>query len=272
MPSSSSSGRARPISTSPTTAASASSRCASPVAPAPRSPSQASRDVTVLAKRAIFLLHRLVIDADADPASAAARGRQELRPVQALYASLRPELAGERFWRYQRQVSPGLQEYIEALSFAHYLEHGSLITFDQVQQSLADPDGAPYFPLAVSDYLLGLSDLTGELMRFAISAVARRGGRAKAIEVCAFVRACKAGTRALHLSTRADRPSDFECLVPYVRDLSKKQAVTAQSLEKIENAAYAIVVRSSEYALPQEMLDDIVAQSVSKFSHDDKIE
>ncbi|KAG6897917.1 hypothetical protein C0992_009069 [Termitomyces sp. T32_za158] len=217
--------------------------------PRPRSPLQASRDVTNLAKRTIFLLHRLVIESDSH--SAAARGREELRSVQTLYANLKHELEGDRFWRYHRQVSPGLQEYIEALSFAHYLEHRSLISFDQVQQTLSDSDG--YFPLTVSDYLLGLSDLTGELMRFAISSIPRRGGRAKAVEVCAFVRACKA---------------DFECLVPYVRDLSKKQAVTAQSLEKIEDAAYAIVVRDSEYALPQEMLDDIVAQSVSKFNHE----
>lgn len=51
-----------------------------------------------------------------------------------------------------------------------------------------------YFPLTVSDYLLGLSDLTGELMRFAISGLSsHKGGRAKATQVCAFVRACKAG-------------------------------------------------------------------------------
>ena len=56
-----------------------------------------------------------------------------------------------------------------------------------------------YFPLTVSDYLLGLSDLTGELMRFAISGIARRGGRKKASEVCAFVRGCKAGKRCLKI-------------------------------------------------------------------------
>ncbi|KAG5733059.1 Translin-associated protein X [Termitomyces sp. T112] len=218
---------------------------------------KASRDVTNLSKRTIFLLHRIVVESDSDdaPANAAAKGREKLREVQDLYASLKHELQGDRFWRYQRQVSPGLQEYIEALSFAHYLEHRSLITFDQVQQTLSDSDGVPYFPLTVSDYLLGLSDLTGELMRFAISAISRRGGRATAIEVCAFVRACKA---------------DFERVTPYIRDLSKKQTVTAQSLEKIEDAVYAIVVRESEYALPQEMLDDIVAQSVSTFSHHDE--
>jgi predicted translin family RNA/ssDNA-binding protein len=50
-----------------------------------------------------------------------------------------------------------------------------------------------YFILPLEDYLLGLSDLTGELMRFAISGISRRGGRSKASDVCAFVRRCKAG-------------------------------------------------------------------------------
>jgi predicted translin family RNA/ssDNA-binding protein len=50
-----------------------------------------------------------------------------------------------------------------------------------------------YFSLPVEDYLLGISDLTGELMRFAISGITRRGGRAKAMEICAFVRECKSG-------------------------------------------------------------------------------
>lgn len=50
-----------------------------------------------------------------------------------------------------------------------------------------------YFPLPLEEYLLGVSDLTGELMRFAITAIARRGGRQKAGEVSDFVRHCKAG-------------------------------------------------------------------------------
>jgi hypothetical protein len=50
-----------------------------------------------------------------------------------------------------------------------------------------------FFPLTVADYVLGLSDLTGELMRFAISSFAKRGGRTVAADVSAFVRGCKAG-------------------------------------------------------------------------------
>ncbi|KJA26009.1 hypothetical protein HYPSUDRAFT_133732 [Hypholoma sublateritium FD-334 SS-4] len=218
---------------------------------------KASRDITNLSKKVIFLLHRIAQgnlepnqDDEALAKDAAQQGYAKLREVQELYSRLRPELQGDKFWRYQRQISPGLQEYIEALSFAHYLDKGTLITFDEVQKTLTDPEGIEYFPLTISDYLLGLSDLTGELMRFAISGIAHRGGRRKAQNVCAFVRGCKA---------------DFERWIPYVRELKKKQSVTSQSLEKIEDAAYAIMVRTSEYDLSPEMLDDIVAQSISSY-------
>ncbi|EKM60850.1 uncharacterized protein PHACADRAFT_84062 [Phanerochaete carnosa HHB-10118-sp] len=222
------------------------------------------RDVTNLSKKVIFLLHRIMVDdAPDDPAGggegtgdraralkAASRGRDKLREVRAMFANVRHELVGDRFWRYQRQISPGLQEYIEALSFAHYLETGKLISYKEVQISLSDDKGIPYFPLPLEDYLLGLSDLTGELMRYAISAISRRGGRTKAQDVCIFVRNCRAGRY-------------FEGWTPYFKDLRKKQNVTSQSLEKIEDAAYAIVVRSSEYDLSPDMLDDIVARAIS---------
>ncbi|KAF9472469.1 Translin [Pholiota conissans] len=217
---------------------------------------KASRDITNLSKKTIFLLHRIA-QGSHDPnedshvlaKKAAQEGYAKLREIQTLYSHLRPELGGDKFWRYQRQVSPGLQEYIEALSFAHYLDHGTLITFDEVQHTLMDAQGV-FFPLTISDYVLGLSDLTGELMRFAISGIARRGGRKKAQDVCTFVRGCKA---------------DFERMTPYIRELKKKQSVTSQSLEKIEDAAYTIMVRTSEYDLSPEMLDDIVTQSISSY-------
>jgi Translin family len=77
-------------------------------------------------------------------------------------------------------------------------------------------------------------------MRFAISGIARKGGRTKASDVCAFVRRCKSGKESVSLSIEMNMTVwpllvDFERLTPYVRDLSKKQAVTSQSLEKIED-------------------------------------
>lgn len=150
---------------------------------------------------------------------------------------------------------------------------------------------------------MGVSDLTGELMRFAITAIARRGGRQKAGEVSDFVRHCKAGEyMSLSLSCRLriritltpflsdiNPWTDFDGFTPYVKNLGKKQAVTAQSLMKIEDgashsntristsgaltkfihsfvrssvAAYAIAVRASEYAGSEDILEDIVERCV----------
>lgn len=127
------------------------------------------------------------------PSQAVESARGKLLEVQKMYANMAHELSGDKFWRYQRAVSPGLQEYLEALSLAHYLDKGTLITFQEAQRTISDDQGVPYFPLDMEDYLLGLSDLTGELMRLAISGIARKGGRAQAINICAFVRLCKSG-------------------------------------------------------------------------------
>ncbi|KZT74853.1 Translin [Daedalea quercina L-15889] len=214
---------------------------------------KSSRDVTNLSKKVIFLIHRTLTEtlgqSDEKETSlrAVSRAKGKLKEIQNLFAGMSEEIAGDRFWRYQKNVSPGLQEYIEALSFAYYLQCQTMISYEEVQKSLSDADGNPYFPLPLDDYLLGLSDLTGELMRYAISSISRRGGRSEANEVCKFVRGCRA---------------DFEALTPYFRELRKKQQVTSQSLEKIEDVAYAITVRSSEYDLPPELLDDIVERTV----------
>lgn len=82
-------------------------------------------------------------DTDDTAKRAATYGYEKLQEVQAIFATLSIELQGDKFWRYHRQISPGLQEYIEALSFAHFLDHGSLIAFDQVQATLSDPEGIP---------------------------------------------------------------------------------------------------------------------------------
>ena len=192
--------------------------------------------------------------------------RPMLIQIEHLFAGMKSDLEGDKFWRYQRAISPGLQEYVEALSFAHYLTYDSLIAWKEVQDRLSDESGIPvrclpflalhvsrvttcarivplclrqtatdkehvlsshpdrtqYFPLPIEDYLLGVSDLTGELMRYAIAGIPRKGGRATANTVCTFVRQCKA---------------DFGTLTPHSRELAKKQRVTVESLHKIEDGA-----------------------------------
>ncbi|KAH0838515.1 Translin [Lanmaoa asiatica] len=237
---------------------------------------KATRDVTNLSKKVIFLLHRIMNedtqDDQAHSKHAYERGIEKLREVRDIYATIKQEVQGDSFWRHHHSVSPGLQEYIEALSFTHYLGHGTLVTLSQVQAALSDDHGVPYFPLPKEDYLLGLADLTGELMRFAISGFSRKGGRARAVQVCNFVRNCKSGTSFLsgHYCPGLIGHQDFDRFTPFVKGLRKKQVVTNQSLEKIENAVYAIVVRTSEYDLPPEILDDIITHSMSNPAYKDK--
>lgn len=102
--------------------------------------SKTSRDITNLSKKLIFLLHRLSTD-ETDLQSLVNQSTKKLHEIQRLFAGQKTDLVGDRFWRYQRAVSPGLQEYIEALSFAYYLEHDMLITWQQTQDTLSDKFG-----------------------------------------------------------------------------------------------------------------------------------
>jgi len=179
---------------------------------------------------------------------AAAEAKKKLAEARAMLRNVAHELVGPNFWRYANNLSGGLQEYIEALSFVHYVECGGLVSYERVQANLCDDTGQHLFPLPLSDYVLGICDLTGELMRLAISSISKPKGHMKASQISLFVRGCKA---------------DFETLTPYIDDLHKKQTVTTQSLRKVEEAAYAIVIRSSEYELSSPMLGHIISQAVS---------
>ncbi|KAF8321553.1 Translin [Clavulina sp. PMI_390] len=227
-----------------------------------------SRDLTIQSKRIIFLLHRVAASPGGksnetnassnqeippvDPVRqaelrAAQQARQKFETLRPLFAKIAAELEGQELERFDRAISPGLQEFLEALSFTHYLEHGILITYPQVLAFLEN------IPMSREDYLLGVSDLSGELMRFAISAASMVGGRkAKVAEVCRFVRACSGG---------------WEPLTPYVRGLGKKQHVTIESLKKIETAAYAIAVRGAEY--PDAELQGIFIDSIGRRGGDE---
>lgn len=132
-----------------------------------------SRDITNLSKKAIFLLHRLAaqsttssstLSSDTTPSTPsatnantfshiAALGFARLTEIEALFRRMRPELAGGVFWRYQSQVSPGLQEYIEALAFAHYLHTGALIGYEEVQARLRDEEGEVSYRLLALYFL-----------------------------------------------------------------------------------------------------------------------
>lgn len=94
-----------------------------------------SRDITIGSKRIIFLLHRISNQSEDEIQQQAS---ESLKSVRENIVRVIEELGAEPYYRYQRAFSPGLQEYIEAASFLHYLLTRTLITPEQLLQDVLD--------------------------------------------------------------------------------------------------------------------------------------
>jgi translin len=114
-----------------------------------------SRDITKLSKQAIYSLHR------EDPRTA----RQQLADAEKVIAKLLKEIKADPTLR-TGSFSASLEEYTEARAFLHFLETGKLITCKELKFVEAE------------EYLLGLCDFTGELMRYAVLRATKRDKKA----------------------------------------------------------------------------------------------
>lgn len=120
-----------------------------------------ARDITKASKVAIYCLHRGEIDkADAQIATAA-QVADELLPI----VSANPPLRGGSY-------SGGLEEYAEAVVFAHFVKHGVVPPSTHPDLARCDRD----------EYLGGVLDFTGELNRFCVAKATVRD--AEAVKKC----------------------------------------------------------------------------------------
>ncbi|PWN87348.1 Translin [Acaromyces ingoldii] len=247
---------------------------------------KASRDVTTQSKRLIFVLHRFPHDAlplssgeSSRSTKAGARiikeateKRDEIMKIL-VETALREGLSEStifvaeaatdadgaktvvrdgdaeigRAYRHERSLGGGLEEFIEGVSFLHFLQEGKLISLAEVQAMFTTADGVVAYPVPPFRYLLGLSDLTGELMRFATNAVGA-GDTGAVVNVV--------------LELMRDIRTALDPFIPLIRDMRKKQQVTSQSMRKIEDVSYAIKVRSSEYGSDPAALQEMVRRSL----------
>lgn len=160
--------------------------------------------------------------------------------MQQQFLSIAPDLAGINAWRYQRQISGGIQEYMEAVSFEHYLTQQKLITIDEAAALLpANID------LTGDDYVLGIFDLVGELMRFAITTMATTGslpgsvgGSTEQRDILMDMRSLRMGFEGLDTSSCG--PSGLG------KDVEKKMEVMKTCVEKVETAVYGMIIRGRE--------------------------
>lgn len=103
-----------------------------------------------------------------------------------------------------------------------------------------------------SDYLLGVADLTGELMRLCISSVGN-GDIDTPFQLSQFLRQIHDGF--FYIGNTG----------PY--EVSKKLHVLRQSLGKVEDACYTLRVRGSE--IPKHMLADVFSSRTALMDPDE---
>jgi hypothetical protein len=175
------------------------------------------------------------------PLEIATETRERLSAIWKLFDLISPDLQGINTWRYQRQASPGIQEFIEATLFEHYLRTQSLISREEAAKALP-----PGISLITDDYILGLFDLVGELMRFAITAMATNGWPSGSKQVKT------ADERTLLVDLQQLR-THFESLtttsyggIGLGKGVGGRIEVMKSCVEKVEVAVYGTTIRGRE--------------------------
>ncbi|CAL1296067.1 unnamed protein product [Larinioides sclopetarius] len=209
-----------------------------------------SRDLTIESKRIIFLLHRVSSDSNKDEILKEAENRlNDLFKV--VISGISSELSKREFYQFLRAFSPGLQEFVEAISFYYYLKHEKLVHIGEIHypdfaensseipaETKSPESGLPLSALLTpADFILGIADLTGELMRKCINSVAA-GDIEEPFKLCNVLQ----------------NIYEALCSFNYNRELKRKLMVLKNSTQKVENACYAIKIRGSE--IPKHMLTD----------------
>ncbi|KAJ7551832.1 hypothetical protein O6H91_06G031000 [Diphasiastrum complanatum] len=206
---------------------------------------KASRDATISSKKVIFLIHRIN---EASKQTLLEQAERDLAYIRSTHISrIARELQGIEYWKLRRAYSPGLQEFVEAATLVEYCKTGKFLTLENLNKTfleMKDASATPFI-INVEDYLLGVGDLMGELMRLAISGVAN-GQRGVSQFVCSFVQALYEGFSLLFYN------------VDYGKDMNKKMETMLQNLVKIETTCYSVHVRGSEY--PESMIVDSLEQ------------
>ncbi|KAG2274801.1 hypothetical protein Bca52824_057356 [Brassica carinata] len=188
---------------------------------------KASRDITMNSKKVIFQVHRLSKDNKEEVLEKAWKDLEAVREQH--FARLMKELQGTDFWKLRRAYSPGVQEYVEAATFYKFCVFGTLSTLDEINSTLlplSDPSLEPLH-INILDYILGLADLTGELMRMAIGSLSD-GEVEFAQRICQFV-------RQIH--------RELLLVVPQMNDSYDMKS----KMEVMLQTCFSVHVRGSEY-------------------------
>lgn len=170
-----------------------------------------SRDITIESKRIIFLLHSIDIRKNnRDKILEEARMRLE-KVIDVNFKAIAEELHGLDPYQFRGAYSPGLQEFIEAYTFMEYIKFvesenkivgsdGEMsgwtdlqkkMTYSTEEASENSPECKSFF-VDPTEYILGVSDLTGELMRRCINSLGS-GETVACLSSCNVLQQCFTG-------------------------------------------------------------------------------
>jgi predicted translin family RNA/ssDNA-binding protein len=161
--------------------------------------------------------------------------------ITTLLDSIVPDLQGMNTHRYRQNITGGIQEYMEAVTFQFYLEHQRVMTFEEAASTL--PQG---LLLTYDDYVLGLFDMTGELMRFAITYMATNGRLPSSPSLPDNSTSSSILTDMQTLRSELEKIGISNGRGGLAKDFEQKLKVTRQSVEKVENGVYQMIVRGKE--------------------------
>lgn len=203
-----------------------------------------NRDIITENKRIISLLH--TIDIASKQETVLHDAKLWLDSVRTrLFKSIACELKDQDSYQYLRAYRSGLEEYVEAVVFYHYLDSGKLLSFNIVQNelkfSMDDESESVDLLITLYEYILGIADLTGELMRRCVNNLAH-GNIPSCFETCNFVRNVYKGF--------------IGCATLSHKTINSKIYTLKQTLQKIESVCYIIKVRGSE--IPKHIFIDII--------------
>ncbi|KAI3324866.1 Translin [Xylariaceae sp. AK1471] len=202
-----------------------------------------SRDVTALSKKIVRKLSQPIperIQSEID-------GR--LKEIAELLGTIQPDVQGMSRYRYPLIC---LEEFVEAVTFAHYLRHQTLMTPAEAQSALpAD------IQLTAPDYVFGVFDLTGEMMRFATAVTALTGSMPTGSSGTNDVHGDKDqgeakenGTGSRTILTDMQDVSSMLQICPQVGGKSnvyaKKTDIMIEQVRKVERLGYGVTVRGNE--------------------------
>ncbi|KAL0105360.1 hypothetical protein PUN28_016785 [Cardiocondyla obscurior] len=225
-----------------------------------------NRDIGIESKRIIFLLHTIDKESKQSTVLDAAKARLD-NLAQKLFRNIAHELDGQDAYQYHRAYRAGLEEYVEALTFCEYLQNGDMHNWTTLEKTLTycltsscptnlseqNTCKTTQVMITPTDYILGIADLTGELMRKCINNLAI-GDVTSCYQTCNFVR--KIYIAFLGYTS-----------VVYNNEMNKKVITLKHSLTKMENACYTIKVRGSE--IPKHMLVDVAIAAAEEYAAED---